>query len=109
MNNKISFYLSKFNLLVGLVVLILAVPFTVGAQEITTTVRGTVTTPDGGPAAGAAITITDTRTNSRRSTTTSASGSFTVRGLGVGGPYTIRVDSDQYEDALVTGVYTNLS
>ena len=72
-------------------------------------VRGTVTTPDGGPAVGESITVTDTRTGFRRTTTTTANGSFTVRGLGVGGPFTIRVDSSQYEDTLVTDVFTNLS
>ena len=36
-------------------------------------------------------------------------GSFAVRGLQVGGPYTIRVQSDQYQGALVTDVFANLS
>ncbi len=81
----------------AMAVLLFALPVASNAQEITTAVRGTVTTPDGGPAAAAAITITDTRTNGRRSTTTNASGSFTVRGLPVGGPYTIRVVSTQYQ------------
>lgn len=79
------------------------------AQEITTVVRGTVMTPDGGPAAGESITITDTRTGTRSTTTTGADGTFTIRGLGVGGPFTLRVDSTAYEPALVTDIYTNLS
>lgn len=78
-------------------------------QETTTTIRATVTAPDGSPAAGESVTITDTRTGAVRRTTTNSSGVITVRGLPVGGPYTIRVDSDQYQDALVTDVYTNLS
>lgn len=88
---------------------LLAIPVAGNAQEITTVVRGSVSTPDGGPAAGETITVTDTRTGTRRTTTTNADGSFTLRGLGVGGPFTIRVDSDRYQDALVTDVYTNLS
>ena len=79
------------------------------AQEISTAVRGTVTAPDGTPAAGESVTITDTRTGSVRRTTTNDSGTFNVRGLPVGGPYTIRVTSSQYQDAQVTGVFTNLS
>lgn len=90
-------------------VALLAVSVVSNAQEITTVVRGTVSTPDGQPAAGEVITVTDTRTGARRSTATNADGTFTVRGLGVGGPFTIRVDSTQYEPALVTDVYTNLS
>ena len=82
---------------------------TATAQETTTTVRGTVTGPDGGPAGGQSVSITDTRTGSVRRATTSASGAFNISGLPVGGPYTIRVESQQYQDAIVTDVFTNLS
>lgn len=88
---------------------LLAVSVVSNAQEITTVVRGTVHTPDGLPSAGELITVTDTRTQTRRTTTTADDGTFTVRGLGVGGPFTIRVDSNDYQDALVTDVFTNLS
>ena len=84
-------------------------PLTAAAQETTSTIRGTVTAPDGSAVAGQSVTITDTRTGNRRTATTSDSGTFNVRGLPVGGPYTIRVESDQYQNALVTDVYTNLS
>jgi hypothetical protein len=96
-------------LLAAMAVLLIALPVASNAQEISTVVRGTVTTPDGGPAVGELITVTDSRTARRQTTTTDANGKFTVRGLSVGGPYTIRVDSSQYEDTLVTDVYTNLS
>ena len=89
--------------------MLLTVPVASNAQEISTAVRGTVTAPDGSPAVGESVTITDSRTGARRSTTTNASGSFTVRGLPAGGPYTIRVSSSQFQDAQVTDVYTNLS
>lgn len=79
------------------------------AQETTATIRGSVTGPDGTPAVGEAVTITDSRTGTSRSVTTNANGTFTVRGLQVGGPYTIRVQSSRYQGALVTDVYTNLS
>ena len=87
MNNKNRFIRSsllKFlqgGLTATLAVALLAFSVVSNAQEITTTVRGTVTTPDGGPAAGETVTITDTRTNSRRSVTTNDNGTFTVRGL----------------------------
>jgi len=72
MNNKISSFLSKFNLLAGLCVLMLAIPNTAGAQATTGSVRGTVVTPSGGPAAGATVTVTDTRTSTTRSSTFAA-------------------------------------
>jgi len=79
------------------------------AQQITSGVRGVVTTPNGTPASGERVTITDTRTNSSRTVTTSASGTFSARGLTVGGPYTVRVDSDQFQDFEVTDITLGLS
>lgn len=88
---------------------LLIAPLTGFAQETTTTVRGTVLTPSGTPAAGASVSVTDTRTGSVRSVTTGANGTFTVRGLVVGGPYEIGVNTSDYKQALITDVYTNLS
>ena len=109
MKNKTIFSLPKFKVIAALAVLMLAIPLTAGAQSTSGSVRGTVLTPSGEPAAGATVTVTDTRTNSTRTTTTDAGGGFNVRGLAIGGPFTIGVTSDQYKSALVTDVYTNLS
>ena len=109
MKNKTIFSLPKFKVIAALAVLMLAIPLTAGAQSTSGSVRGTVLTPSGEPAAGATVTVTDTRTNSTRTTTTDAGGGFNLRGLAIGGPFTIGVTSDQYKSALVTDVYTNLS
>ena len=69
-----------------LAVLLLAVPVAGNAQEISTSVRGLVTTPDGAPAANQSVTITDTRTGASRTVTTGDAGAFSIRGLPVGGP-----------------------
>jgi len=90
-------------------IVLLAAPVASNAQETTTAVRGVVSTPDGAPATGQSVTITDERTGATRSVRTNSSGAFNVRGLPIGGPYTIRVQSAQYQDARVTDVYTNLS
>ncbi len=109
MNNQISIFLSRFNLLAGFVVLVLAIPLTAGAQQTSSSVRGSVATPDGQPAVGATVTVTDTRTNAKRTTTTNEDGVFNVRGLAIGGPFEIVVTSSANKQALVTGVYTSLS
>ena len=109
MNNNISFLLSKFKLVAGLAMLMLAIPMTAGAQATSGSVRGTVSTPDGSATVGATVTVTDTRTSTTRSATTSSDGSFDVRGLAIGGPFEIRVSSSQYKSALITDVYTDLS
>ena len=103
------FALLRGGLTATLAVAVLAFSVASNAQETTTTVRGTVTAPDGSPAAGQTVTVTDTRTGSMRTVTTNDRGAFDVRSLGVGGPYTIRVQSTQYQGAMVTDVYTNLS
>lgn len=78
------------------------------AQEITSAVRGTVSTPAGNPAAGYTVVVTDTRTGASRTTTTNNNGVFAVRGLTVGGPFTVRVSGGQYEDYLITDIITSL-
>jgi outer membrane receptor for ferrienterochelin and colicin len=115
MNNKFRHLSLSFSrLLQGglaatLAIVLLGFSVASNAQEISTAVRGTVTGPDGTPAVGESVSITDTRTGSVRRTTTNEAGAFTIRGLPVGGPYTIQVQSSQYQDAQVTGVFTNLS
>jgi hypothetical protein len=115
MNNKHRIFRSSLvrllqtGLTAALAVALLAIPVASNAQEITTVVRGTVLTPDGAPASGVSVSVTDTRTGAVRRVTTGANGGFNVRGLSAGGPYEIRVQSAQYQDALVTDVYTNLS
>ena len=89
--------------------LILTVPVAGVAQSTSGTVRGFVQTPSAEPAVGLEVTITDTRTNSSRTTTTDDNGAFNVGGLAIGGPFTIAVQSMEHRDALITEVYTNLS
>ena len=93
--------------LVSLLVFALAAPASM-AQETTATMRGTVLAPDGSAAAGVPVTVTDTRTGSRRVATTNAQGVFSASGLSVGGPYTIRADSDVYSDATVSEIFLAL-
>lgn len=89
--------------------LFIAVPVAGFAQETTSRVRGVVLAPDGAPAPGLSVTITDTRTDSSRTVSTSGTGTFAFTGLSVGGPYTIRVAGGEYEGTVVTDIYTSLS
>jgi hypothetical protein len=78
-------------------------------QTVSSSVRGTVTTDAGAPVAGATVTVTDTRTGTTRTVKTGDNGSFSVPNLEVGGPYTVEVDTEQYADQRVEGVYIDLS
>jgi hypothetical protein len=62
------------------------------ADTTSASIRGNVVTASGELVSGAVITVTDTRTGTVKSFNSNESGSFNVRGLPVGGPYTIVVN-----------------
>ncbi|MFT6093018.1 MAG: hypothetical protein ACJA2Q_000908, partial [Pseudohongiellaceae bacterium] len=90
-------------------ILLLTLPGALNAQEITGSVRGTVTDPSGNAESGASVVVTDTRTGSNRRVSSNDSGNFNVRNLTVGGPYTIRISSGNYQSTTITDVFTTLS
>lgn len=78
------------------------------AQVTTSGVTGTVSKSDGSPAAGATVTVVDTRTGSTRSTTTGPSGAYDLRSLNVGGPYTVSVEAPNQQPTRVEEVFLTL-
>lgn len=95
-------------LLLGAAVSALMMASPATAQETSADARGVVTAPDGSPLAGQTVTIRDTRTGTTRTVTTSSSGSWSARGLRVGGPYIIEVKSDAYANERIEGITLNL-
>ncbi|MGL6161842.1 TonB-dependent receptor [Microbulbifer sp.] len=77
------------------------------AQETSAAIRGVVTGADGNPVDDARVTVVHTPSNSRSEILSSESGRFNLKGLRVGGPYTITVQSDQGE-RVMDGLYLNL-
>jgi Carboxypeptidase regulatory-like domain len=71
------------------------------AQETTSSVRGSVEGPTG-PIGGAAVTVVHEPSGTTATTTTDADGSFSTQGLRVGGPYSVTVDANGFEQAQVT-------
>ena len=59
------------------------------AQNTTAAVTGQVVDAAGKPAAGAAVTVTHVESGSTANATTDANGRYTLRGLRVGGPFTV--------------------
>ena len=88
--------------------MLLAIPVAGNAQETTSAIRGTILAPNGQPAAGVSVRITDTRTGRINTATTSGSGRFTVSALSVGGPYTISLVSTEYASQSITDVIVAL-
>ena len=70
---RFSFFLA---LLIALAVLIIGASQTTFAQGETGSITGLVTDPQGGTVAGADVTLTDTATNTPRTTTTNESGRY---------------------------------
>ncbi|HEY5642763.1 MAG TPA: TonB-dependent receptor, partial [Woeseiaceae bacterium] len=91
-------------LMASLAIALLALPVASIAQETTSDVRGNLTGPDGTPAAGVSVRITDTRTGRSNATTTSPSGRFVIGDLAVGGPYTISITSEAYANQRITDI-----
>ena len=61
------------------------------AQNTTSSIAGRISSSDGKPAAGAAVTIVHTESGSVNSVVTDAEGRYVARGLRAGGPYTITI------------------
>ncbi|MDT9002221.1 carboxypeptidase regulatory-like domain-containing protein [Paucibacter sp. APW11] len=61
------------------------------AQNTTAAVGGRVVSPDGKPVAGAQVVIRHVESGSSNTLTSDAEGRFSIRGLRVGGPYTVTV------------------
>jgi hypothetical protein len=89
-------------------VMLLVAPVAGLTQETTSAIRGSISQPDGTPAAGANVRVRDTRTGSTQTATTSSSGQFTMTGLRVGGPYTIMIDAEGLAPQSITDVELDL-
>ena len=92
------------HLFAGAAIAALAIPAAVSAQETTSVIRGTVTS-GGAAVPGASVTIIDTATGGRSTSTSDAGGGFTVTGLRPGGPYTVEVTSSA-GNSTVTDIFT---
>ncbi len=78
------------------------------AQETSSAMEGRILTPTGTPASNTTITVIHVPSGSSRTATVSDTGTFALRGLRVGGPYRVIVDSDTFQDTTVDGVFLTL-
>lgn len=101
LNSKVSRISAAIALAVGL-------STSAFAQETSSSMRGVITGPQGNPAANTKIVIIHQPTGTVNEFTTNENGTFIAKGLRVGGPYQVILDSEQYRDAVLEGVYLNL-
>lgn len=78
------------------------------ANDTSSSMRGQITGPNGNAAAGTKITIIHVPSGSTKTAVVNEAGLFSAKGLRVGGPYQVIVDSDTFEDTLVENVYLTL-
>ncbi len=82
---------------------------TASAQEITSSITGTVLGPDGSPVSSASASVTDNRDGRTVSAQADDRGIVTFRGLEAGGPYTVRIGGQGYNDLQITDLYTDVA
>ncbi|MGB0988569.1 MAG: TonB-dependent receptor, partial [Pseudoalteromonas spongiae] len=78
------------------------------ATETSSAVRGKITTPAGEAAANVKIKLIHEPSGTVTEYTTNDAGAFLAKGLRVGGPYTVIIDSDKYKDITKDRIYLSL-
>ena len=99
---------NKFNRIALAVALSVGVSTAAFAQETSSGITGKITGPQGNPAAGTTVIVRHEPTGSVKRVTVNASGQFKAKGLRVGGPYTVTIDSDKFQDVVVNELYLGL-
>ena len=75
------------------------------ANETSSGIAGQVFTPKGEAAVNTTIIVTHIPTGTVKRIKTNSSGNYSLRGLRVGGPYKVVIDSEVYKDQVHTNVY----
>lgn len=83
-------------------------PAPLAAQQITSSIQGTVKDDAGTPLGGVTVVVTDTRTGASRTTVTGSDGRFSAPNLVVGGPYSVSASADGYEGQTLGEIFTSL-
>lgn len=78
------------------------------AQETSSAMRGVVTTEAGTTVANATVTVTDKRNGTTRTLTTNDTGTFSARGLQVGGPYMLTIVGPEGRTETIDNVFLTL-
>jgi len=92
----------------ALTVLAAAATSAAHAQETTSAVHGVVTA-GGEPVANASVTLVHKPSGTRAVTSTEATGTFDLRGLRVGGPYTVTITAAGQPQKVVNNVFLQVS
>ena len=78
------------------------------AADTSSSMRGKILSPTGEAATNVKITVIHEPSKTSREFVTNDSGNFTAKGLRVGGPYTVIIDSDTFSDTTLDNIFLNL-
>jgi outer membrane receptor for ferrienterochelin and colicin len=78
------------------------------ADDTSSSIRGSILTANGNAVTDATITVLHEPSGTRKTLKVNDSGAFFAKGLRVGGPYTVTIDSDAYSDKTLKNIYITL-
>jgi len=78
------------------------------AADTSSSMRGKILSPTGTAAANVKVIVIHEPSKTSREFITNDTGNFTAKGLRVGGPYTVIIDSDTYSDTTLDNIFLNL-
>jgi outer membrane receptor for ferrienterochelin and colicin len=78
------------------------------AADTSSSMRGKILSPTGEAANNVKITVIHEPSKTSREFMTNDSGNFTAKGLRVGGPYTVIIDSDTFSDTTLDNIFLSL-
>jgi len=95
-------------LIVSVLTLFVLLSPTASSQIVSSGLTGVVTSGDGQVVDGANVTVIHTPTNATYNAVTRADGRYQLRGLPVGGPFSVKVSASSFEPTTIEGVQTTL-
>jgi len=98
----------RLSRITGALVVALGLSTSALANVTTSAIKGQIVGPQGNPAAGTLVTIVHVPSGTTKTATVNEAGLFTAKGLRVGGPYRVVVDSDKFEDQELKDIYLTL-
>ena len=95
----------RISRITGALIIALGLSIPVMANTTSSGVKGEVVGPNGNAAVGTLVTITHVPSGTKKTAIVDNLGRFSSKGLRVGGPYKIVIDSDQFEDTEIKDVF----
>jgi hypothetical protein len=106
--NRRSFFANSIASTLGIFLLVAAAALIALGQAGTSTIRGTVTDPQGNVVPGATVTLTNPGTKATRTSVTSDQGTYTFEFVPAG-DYKLEVEGKGFKKAVVNGVHALVS